>query len=363
MKTILVDTSVSLRLPAMRYPQISNVLRNNSYNVKQMWKRIGEKNLTLFNQNVLVGLLQTLSIDPDWTLEYVAAYAKLRSRSLCSAFEIISPHNRQGIHKDTLFYGGCTECFCLLENNRDITEVDAMSLRELVPIYSTINTWSYNPSAERERKSQFDYSKDFAMIGVNIVELAVGWWLYMKDPANDGHGIHHYLATIVTPKFGILHNELAYFNSLYQHIVNRVGYSELLEGEGLDFNIVKIRNDLLDMLTFQVKSMKSSSWDTSLLLMSYLSTELTPNLKGLFDANSYALEYNPNVIWGFELNAVKFYQIYLTLCNELSYTPSSIAGTLKQHAPLVASRWKLIEDPAFKAHALEQLNKLNLMNA
>lgn len=363
MKTILVDISASLRLPVLRYPELNNVLRNNSYNVKQMWKRIGEKNLTLFNQNVLVGLLQTLSIDPDWTREYVVAYARLRSRSLCSAFEIISPHNRKGTHKDTLFYGGCTECFCLLENNRDITEATATSLLELVPIYSTINNWTYNPSAERERHQQFDYRNDFAMIGINIVELALGWWLYMNDPVNDGHGIHHYLATVVTPKFGLLHNELAYFNSLYEHIVNRVGYSELLEGEGLDFNIVRIRNDLLAMLTFQVKSMKSSTWRSSDLLLSYLSTELTPNLKSLFDTNNYALDYNPNTVWGFELNAVKFYQIYLTLCNELSYTPSSIAGTLKQHAPLVASRWKLINDPAFKAHALQQLNKLNLMNA
>jgi|AGFS01.1.fsa_nt_gi hypothetical protein len=363
MQTILVDTTDSSRLSPMRYPLINDIVRNNNYNVRQMWKRIGEKNLNLFNQNMLVGLLQTLAVDPTWTLEYVMTYAKFRSRSLCSAFKIISNSNREGVHKDTLFYGGCTECFCLLEKTRDLSKLELMELNPLVPIYSTLTNWTYNPSAERERVQQFDYSNDFAYIGINIVELAVGWWKYMNDPRYDGHGIHHYLANIVTPKFGLQHNQLAYFNALHAHIVNRVGYSELLEGEGLDFNIVGVRKGLTAMLTYQVKSMKASTWKTHQLLQNYLETELTPELVGFFNAQQYDLNYNPNVIWGFELNAVKYYQIYFALCNELSYTPNSIAGTLKRFAPLVENRWKQIDDVDFRKHAIAMLKQLDLMNA
>lgn len=363
MKTILVDTSVSLRLSPMRYPLINNLVRNNDYNVRQMWKRISEKNLNLFNQNMLVGLLQTLAIDATWTLEYVTIYAKFRSRSLCSAFKIISDNNRESSHHDVIFYGGCTESFCLLENNRDLKKLTLNDLDPLVPVYSTITTWSYNPSGERERQQTFDYSNDFAYIGLNIVELAVGWWMYMNDPKYDGHGIHHFLANVVTPKFGIQHNQLAYFNALHAHIVNRAGYSDLLLGEGVDFTVVGVRDQLLDMLGYYVKALKTSTWKTNLLLKSYLDTEMTRELVGFFDVGQYDLSYSPNRIWGFELNAVKYYQIYFALCNELSYTPDSTSGMIKQFVPLVESRWKQIDDPKFRKHALALLKQLDLINA
>jgi len=64
----------------------------------------------------------------------------------------------------------------------------------------------------------------------------------------------------------------------------------------------------------------------------------------------------------FELTAVKYYQIYYKLINDLSLVPDNTSGRLKQLVPLVKDRWKLIKDPNTKTHALDMLNKLSLLN-
>lgn len=359
MKTILLDSSVRIKLPAQRYPLISNVVRINDFNITKMKDRIDDLNYALFNQNMLVGLLQNLAIDPEWTLDYVINYTRLRSKSLCSAFKIITEHNVEGTHPNTIFYGNCNESFCLLDSRRDLTNISLYSLKSLVPIYSTITTYGYGTSAERERNSQFDYKHDFSLVGINLVELAVGWWIYMKSTDK---GIHTYLATVVLPEFELLHNQLALFNALYEHVVNNIGYSQLLLGESLSFNTMKIRDDLIAMESFWVRTMKVSSWKTNLLLMEYLNTSMTKELPFLFNSEQYNLTYNPNVVWMFELTAVKYYQIYYKLINDLSLVPDSTSGRLKQLVPLVKDRWKLIKDPNTKTHALDMLNKLSLLN-
>lgn len=319
-------------------------------------------NYNLENQNVLVGLLQNLSINPEWDLEYVISYTRMRSRSLCSAFDIITPHKREGSHPNTIFYGGCKEVFCLLENRKDLTNSSLSSLKSLVPIYSTITTFSYNTAAERERKSQIDYSNDVALIGVNLIELAVGWWMYMKMPGLEGHGIHHYLAGCVMPEFELLHNQMALFNTLYEHIVKDVGYSALLLGEKLQFNTLKIRDDLIAMESYWVTKLKGSTWNSNKLLMNYLFNRVCPDLPELFNSAPFDLGYNANAVWMFELTAVKYYQIYYRLINDLSYTPDMTSGQLKQLVPLVKGRWANIEDSYVRNHALDMLNLLSDLN-
>lgn len=360
MKTILLDVDTNLRLATMRYPRTDNLLRNHNYNIQKMWGKIEEANYNLFNQNIFVGLLQTLSIDPSWTLEYVIAYTKLRSRSLCSAFGIASQNNKGVQHPDTLFYGKCKEFFIYVENSRDLTKESVYSLKSIFPIYSTITTLTYLPTAERERDSQMNYEHDTAVMGVNLIELAVGWWLYMKEPKFEGHGIHHYLGNVVFPNFELIHNQLAFFNSLYAHIVNKVGYSQLLNMEVVPFNTLVVRDLFINVLEHMTIQLKSNQFKHHKVLQSYLKrSDLMPDYDLIFDSSSYDMGYNENTVWPFELASVKYFILYFTLLNELSVIGDDMKGRLLQLVPLVKQRWRNIGDKHMRQHALDQIDILN----
>lgn len=359
MKTILLDVDQNLRLAVMRYQKTDNLLRNHKYNIQKMWEKIGDMEYNLFNQNIFVGLLQNLSIDPSWTLEYVIAYTKLRSRSLCSAFGIASQNNKGVQHPDTLFYGKCKEFFVYVENSRDLTKESLYSLKSIFPIYSTITTFTYLPTAERERNAQMDYQYDTALVGVNLVELAVGWWMYMNDPRFTGHGIHQYLGTVAFPNFELIHNQLAIFNSLYSHIVNKVGYSHLLEMEKLTFNTLVVRDMLIKLLEYMTIQLKSNSFKNHKVVQAYLKrSDMMPDYDLIFGTNGYDLSYNENVIWPFELASVKYFILHFTLMNELSIIGDDMRGQLMQLVPLVRQRWQRIKDSELSRHAVDQITIL-----
>lgn len=346
-------------MTVLRYPKTDNILRNHKYNIQKMWEKIEDMEYNLFNQNLFVGLLQNLSIDPSWTLEYVIAYTKLRSRSLCSAFGIASQNNKGVLHPDTLFYGNCKEFFVYVEDSRDLTKESLSSLKSIFPIYSTITTFTYLPTAERERNPQMDYKHDTAVVGVNLVELAVGWWLYMNDPRFEGHGIHQYLGTIAFPNFELLHNQLAIFNSLYKHIVDKVGYSQLLLGEKLPFNILVIRDWLIKALEFTTIRLKSDQFKHHKVLQAYLKQSgWMFDYDLFFDALPYDLGYNENVIWAFEFASIKYFILLFTLLNELSIIGDATRGQLQQLIPLVKQRFTRIGEPEMRIVGNQLITKL-----
>lgn len=358
MKNVLLNFDMMPKLAIMRYPQTSDIVRRHQYNIEKM-VQYGERTLpTMFNQNILVGILQHLAIDPAWSMDYVINYTRYRSRSLCSAFQIASQNNKGKQHNNTLFFNGCHEFYCLLEKEQYQKNPEFKDLQPLVPLYSDITTFGYKTAAGRERNPVMDYHNNYAVVGINFIELAVGWWYYLNDPLQVDRGIHHYVATLVMPQFEVLHNELSLINSVYQRIVNKTNYDELLLNDPVHFNTFAVRDRLLKFIEYWVITMKANNWHHPLALYGFLTTPLTPDTSLWLDGNRYTSRYYENTLWCLELPCIQYHLLYFTLLNELSISGSGLRSQLKQNIPLLQHRYHRIGDETFKEKALGLLDDL-----
>lgn len=359
MKSFLLDLK---HLPAIYIsdPLINNVLRLDVYNTQQMKDFVGSIPYALQNQNVLVGLLQNLSIDPEWSAEYVVQYVKFRSKSLCSAFSITSPNNVGKVKYNVLCYGGCHEHLCLLEDDRDYdySNIQQDDLTPFVPMYSTLTTYSYLPPIELERKPQIDYSNDYVIIGINLVELALGWWLYMNDPVNEGLGIHTYIPKLPSIKFKLLLNQFSLFNGLYEYFVKENNIDDLLKYENVIFNTMSMDNRLNDHLSFQITKIKDYPIKSHTYLLSLIQSSLTPDLFELFDDKEYNAEYYGTMIWCLEAKYIRYAILYLSIINDQDRRGDWLVATIIQYVPLIKNRLERIGKNTVVTHLFDQLDLL-----
>lgn len=360
MKTLLLDLSTLLNLPVSRYPLINNIKRISDYNYGKMFNYINALTLNVKNQHPLVGLLQNLSIDPAWTKDYVIAYTTLRSRSLCSAFGIASQNNSNITPDHIALHRGSKEYLVLLENNY-LNYADTLTFKDLnplVPLFDNITDYSYLTGGSRGTITDDTYKGTVVVMGVNMVDLALGWWLCMQSEDTKDYGIHRYIGGIVLPKFQVMHNNYALFNTLYEHIVNRKGYGDMLQSESVDFNTMAIRNDLIKLMEFTVIQLKSYTWRSHKQLYSNLKTIMFMDPDVMFDADLYKGKDHENIVWAFELLHIKYLILYFTIINDLSIEGDSVRGWAEQTTKLVANRFDRLKDPVLRKLSSVYLTQL-----
>lgn len=367
MNTLSLPSFTQSSYPLLNYGELGNLLRDTDYNRLQLMKRVAMVNYNLPNQHVLVGLLQQLAIDPDWSIEYVAAYARFRAYTLSTLFKITNIQHIGEPQENVFYYNGVSESLVLLDNNRQYDE-DLIRIEHLcpvIPMYTTVNFHSYKPSIERDGYKTFNGVGQIAIIGIDIVELAIGWWLYMRQPRDVDTGIHAYLVKYPLVNAQLIHNQLNMINTLYEHNVNGRPYSDLLDPEDVNFITSDVRKKLQkysSWLTTAVKGKRMKNIGN--LLAQIKSIYSVPYFDFLVEGGNSKLFSQTR--WIYEPAILKMYILYLTIANELSYKAGDINSQISIAVPKMINNYQRITDKQLRTHLIAlankamELNKINL---
>lgn len=367
MNTLSLPSFTQFQYPLINYGQMANLLRGTEFNRRAIMEHVAMVNYNLPNQHVLVGLLQQLAIDPEWSLERVVAVARLRAYTLSTLFNITNRQHVDGAQEDVFYYNGVQEVLFLIDNQKSYDEglTHIEYLCPVIPMYCSVNFHSYKPSIERMNKNTLPQKGGVAFIGIDVVELAVGWWLYMKQERQVDSGIHAYLVKYPLVNAQLIHNQLNVINTLYDHIVHGRSYSELNQAEDVTFITSKLDTPLTDYMTWLTKVLLGRRLkDMGQMLAQIKSLYSVPYFDFLQESGDTSLFSQTR--WVYEARVLKLRSIYLTLANQLFYKATDINTSTTIAIPKMLNNYQRIPDKIVREHltalALEcqELNRINL---
>lgn len=362
MSTIPFPEVIKYRYPIVHYPQMTNLQRDTDYDRRQLIARVSQGSYNLNAQNYLVGLLKHLSIDPEWTLDYLIAHVRLHSHTLCSLFNITYLSNAGLSTNNVFYYHNATEHLCLIENDRQykLDDLDITELYPVIPMYTDINTHSYVPSVEYQNVDSDKYKNKVAIIGIDMVELAIGWWLYMKQPRTVDTGISAYLVKYPLVNAQLIHNQLSIINVLYEHIVNDCPYSKILVYPPTKFITKDPLPKLNDYCSFLTTRLSSSKMVNIGHVMAYIQN---------IYFRDYPIINNPGKssffsmsCWAWDAERLKLYAIYLSVANKLFYRASDVNTLIKVGHKTRLNNYERIVNPVLRKHLIALATKVNNLN-
>lgn len=341
--------------PKAQFGRLDNLRRQTEINRKAFKQYVFDGAFNLENEHMLVGLLQQLAIDPAWELEYVVKYTQFRAYSLCTPFKITSPSKVGEATYNGFYREGTLEHWCLIEKPYDYSKVyDLDTATPVAPLYCTHTYHSYKPMALK-KPSKWVPPLGMAIIGINLVELAVGWWYYMQDPANDGTGITNYLCKYPLLTAQLVHNQLATFNVLYEHLVNGKELNKLISSETVNYITVSEYKLLKEYIEFLVGRLGGNR----LYDLNHLMSQLIRIYRDPFNPfiSAGTAELYSQTCWAWEPAILKMYELYLWLANQGGYKAQDISTIVYRTQESRVNNYQKVPEP-FRRHLIELSNNV-----
>lgn len=361
MLTLSLPSPSQFVYPKVNYGGLANLRRQTEFNRKAFKEYVLDNVFNLENESLLVGLLQQLSIDPTWDLEYVVQYTRFRAYSLCTMFKITSlSHVGQAI--DMGFYREAThEHWCLIEDDRTYNEAtfDFATSYPIVPLYTTRTDHGYRHSVIKRWENP-NPPKHLAIIGLNLVELAVGWWKCMRDPQHKDTGIHGYLCYYGLVNAQLIHNQMALFNVLHDHIVDGKTLDELIATDDVTFVTVSERKLLKEYVEFLTEQLTHNRLMDLSHLMAQIQSIYKQPYFNYVRAGKAALFSQTCWIW--ELQIMKLYSLYLTIANQKGYKAADINTVINRSHAGRFNNYQRIPEKFFRNHFEGMADKVFALN-
>jgi len=334
MLTLPFPTPGTYNYPMKSFSGIQNLRRVTRHN-QQAFKAYMESNeFILENQFLLVGILQQLAISPEWDLDYVIKYTQFRSYSLATVFKINSMSSSGGPIKVGLYGDGCHELWGLIETEKvyEPTTLRFEDLRPVVPVYSTLLERGYKTTVERTSTS--DKNKDqVALIGLNMVELAIGWWMWMNDPARDGTGITDYLTKHVLYTAQLIHNQSVVLNWLYEFFVKGQSTKGFFDMEQVKWTSLSEKKLVREWFDNRLDFLTSRKLVDIGHLIAAMDSIYPRHFFNYENGGSNRLLVQTSWFW--QPACIKWYSVYLALFNSLNYRDTQFKPMLQRIMPFV----------------------------
>lgn len=360
MLTLSWPNQVGFQYAKSNFTDLQNLQRQTEYNRKDFREYVSRNPFNIENEHVLVGLLQQLSINVEWTLDFVVEYTKLRANSLCTLFKIINPNSVGGLVPAGFYREGVNELWTLVENTRIYKEgfIDLDKLQAVIPLYSTVLNRGYKHPVLRSKTGTRD--KEFAIIGVDLVELAVGWWAYMKLDRERDTGISAYVCQYPMVNAQLVHNQMSVINILYEFFINEKPLSDLIETDTVSFNTLGEERLLKLYLNFFINWSTGRTLEDLNHLLSQYQSLYRVDYTNFVRAGKFGLM--AQTCWVWELPILKIYALYLSIVNRMDYKASDINIIIERAYPVMKNNYQRIPNSKFKAHFLEMLELVNMLN-
>lgn len=334
MLTLPFPTPGSFNYPMKHFSGMQNLRRVTRHNQKAFEAYMNENVFVLENQFLLVGILQQLAIDPEWDIDYVVRYTQFRSYSLATVFKINSMSSSGGLIKKGLYGDGCNELWGLIENERiyDPATLRFEGLRPVVPIYSTLLERGYKTTVERNSTSEKNKDQ-VALIGLNMVELAVGWWKWINTPGNEQTGYTDYLTKVVLVNAQLVHNQSVVINWLYEFFVKGRSTEGLFDMGQVKFTSLSEKKLVREWFDNRLDYLTSRR----LVDIGHLVASIDAlNPMGYFNyetggSNRLLVQTS----WFWQPACIKWYSVYMSLFNLMNYKDAQFKSNLQRILPFV----------------------------
>lgn len=346
--------------PRLRFGDLGNLQRQTAFNRKAFFHYVRAQPFHTENEHVLVGLLQQLSINKDWDLSYVVSYTRFRAYSLCTLFNITSLGHVGKAITNGFYRNSVREHWCLIENTKQYSApIDFVSMCPVVPLCSTVTERSYSHPLNRD-KTVNGQINDLAIIGVDLVELAVAWWAYQQMDYERDTGIRAFVAQIPLANAQLIHNQLTVINTLYDHFVHQQPLKSVMNSDKVVFNTVSEQR-LMDLyLTFLGEALTGRRlFNLEHLLVTLESIYKQPYFNYV-PAGKNALFTQTSWVW--EPALMKLYSIYLSICNHGNYPAADINSVVERSHLKRVNNYQRIPESYFKGWFLELADELNTLN-
>lgn len=322
--------------PLKRFPGLGNLHRVTAHNQKAFREYLDRSVINLNDEHFLVQLLRHLAIDPEWDLAEVIANAKFRSYSLSTLFNITSMNGVGSVIKVGMYGEGCNELWSLIEHDRvyDEAKLTQDHLRPIIPVYTNILTRGYKLIAERNPDSVVNKDK-IAIVAINVVELAIGWWLWMREDRTRDTGPAAYLCMWPLYTAQLIHNQSVMVNSLYEFFVKGVSTKDLFEMETVKFTTLNEAKLIKEWFTFKLDILTSVPLsDIGHLLANVDSIYPTPffNYEDGGDNKMFV-----QTRWLWDQNVIKWYSIYFAIFNALGKPVGDVKSVTQRVLPFVVA--------------------------
>lgn len=288
-------------------------LRNVSQsNFEVLRERVVNTNYIVSSNHLLVQILNSLSIKKEHSLEYVFSIATAERNYLSASFDLSCPNNKGKRQQDVYFSNNYREYVSLMDLDiplEDYIEKPLEKFTPLIPLYNTNTDVSYIPLFQRKFKEKKPLN-EFAIFGLDFVELAVGYWKFLNDydvgPDGIAPSVYNYIGKWPLLNCQMLCNQLALTNILFNRTVEEkgsLGNFRFLTGQ---VAIIDNSVDIYEALN-NLNSQMALNWHNTPLKM----FNLMPCLYDLTDGNPYPnhdggeLSYFYQSGWGFQPGMAK----------------------------------------------------------
>jgi len=342
MHTLSFPQETKTVYPGSNFLDMGNLLRVTQINADDFKENVSTNIFVLEDQHILSQLLYHLAVDPDWTMEEVLVQTRYRANALASLFNITSS-NRPG----KAFYGGfyrdgCIEHWTLIDNEKAYTNVHLDSINPLVPLYSTSMMRGYKHPALRSSVKPSSPT-EFAIIGIDIVELALGWWVYMNSP-EWGYGTREsFLCKYVLGKAVFTQNQLSIINMLYSFFVFDEPMNNIVRTYNVSFTTVSETKLIKKLLGHIIDDMTSVRLKNMEHFMSKIkSVYREPHFNYLRGGKQRLFT---QARWTWEPGVLKLMVIYLSVCNRMKYRASDVNGPISRAIRQMIKNYSAIPEP------------------
>lgn len=347
--------------PRLRFADLANLRRLTAFNQKAFTRWVRDQPFNVENEHLLVGLLQQLSINAEWDLDYVVAYTRFRAYSLCTLFKITSLHHVGEATLEGFYRNNTREHWCLIENTKEYKEgtVGLHTLTPVMPLCSTVITRGYSHNLTR-RKEKSNAITDLAVIGVDIVELAVGWWLYQRLNRTRDTGPGAYIAQYPFVKAQLVHNQLSIINILYDHVVHDVPLESLIKTDKVLFTTANEEACIVKYLKFLIAYYDGHRMQNFEHFLSALEGLYEGDHFNYVQAGKSALF--AQTMWVWEPGILKLYAVYLTFCNKNKYKVNDISTIISRTHNERTQEYRRIPESYFKGWFVDLADEVLALN-
>lgn len=364
MLTLSLPDSSSTVYPRTNFTGMDNLLRVTEFNRRDFREDTSADIFTLEDQHILVQLLYHLTIDVEWTLEQVVTQTRFRANMLCSLFNITSMNKTGAARYNGFYRDGVLEHWVLIDNEKrysvDSFQLDTM--RALVPLYSTVTTRGYKHNALKDRSTPKP-PNGFAIIGIDLVELAVGWWTYMRQDRSKNLGIHQYCCQYPLFTAQLIHNQLAVINILYDFLVKDEPLDSLVSTDVVQFTTMNEDKLFKQYLAHMVNDMTGPRLDDIGHMMSKIRSIYRVPYFNYVSSGKYQLLQQTK--WAWELAPLKLHAIYLSIANRMGYRASDVNIVIDRVLPAMIRNYSRIPEPFCRELVValaSEVSRLNIQN-
>lgn len=236
------------------YSNVSNLKRVCKFNQEQLEQRVLNTTYRVPHEHPLVALVEFMQIDPSWTEEELHNVIDFKTERWASNGGLVGVYHSGNMQRGVLYKEDFSELLISLPPQYDFTqylEMDEKKLCPFIPVYTESTQLDFRPVGDKGLDSK---PTKLAIIGVDLMALAVAYWRYLKDA--QVYGFDPKPETwLPYPLMNaqILGNRLVVLNALYKGMVNGVAPETLISVPRTTFAI----NPVETLLKRHVKDLHS----------------------------------------------------------------------------------------------------------